>query len=223
MYYAPNCFTLGGSGLTCYPHAGCSGTYDTDVHWNFGFACAIRECSDRKIHKPMALNILIMDRCDWVSGSGYNATSCRDAWTSFGFGERLYGVVNSWGLTDFFSAWDYARMLVGFADPDRPRYPDPAAPVPYKNGINGLEQHELGHVLDLNHTYDCGNNRNALDKKNPDDSTDCDVPPDGPDLEVSRSAGYYTESIEEWNGTQVNQVELAVTAARNRVHDWSCH
>lgn len=184
-HYAANCWDTGVLDASCYPNS-CDGPYlDEGDAWNFGFGCAIRSCEDPKIRKPHTLNIMVMDRCAWDGGISNDTCKLESYSMSFGFGG-----------SDFFTGWDYERMLRGSSVSGLDR-----------EGARGVEPHELGHVLGLVHTNYCSESYNAMD------ISECAVIGGG----LWRGEGY-SEDIQ-----SQHQPDIMVNAARARVIDWSCN
>ncbi|EDM81009.1 putative secreted esterase [Plesiocystis pacifica SIR-1] len=187
--YAANCYDLKpASEEECFPNA-CDGQFeDQDNGWMYGYACAIRSCEDERLRKPHALNVIVTDRCSWdfLTPGGINDDECGLS-LSFGFNDE-----------DFFTGWDYDRMLRYDGHGGRPR-----------SGARGLEPHELGHVLGLGHTYECDQKSNAMHK---DPEGGC-----ASNGQVWRDDGYSTDIA------NVNQVHTMISDARERVIAWSCN
>lgn len=180
----------------CFPTSPGSSTSS----WNNGFAWAIRECEDPRINKPGAMTVVLMDNCKWDDvADAASEASC--AWDtsrqSFGFGEAG---LNSWGNPNFFTAWDIERVFRGIDSMDR-------------RLAQGVEQHEAGHVLGLNHHDKC------VDANNPMYRNGVQDPPCAPgnyDPDTSRFGGYsyYSKATDgDTDGQWVNQVDTMVTAA----------
>jgi hypothetical protein len=212
--YAIGCWSSSTYGATlaerkaaCFPNAcGSPDSDDTeDDAYNEAFGCAIRQCNDRRLRKPHTLNVVVMDRCEWGNG-GVDDASCvvTNKSQSFGFGG-----------TDFFTGWDYGRMLRG----------PHASALSRAWPTNGLEEHELGHVLSLGHTKSCDGGIAQSNEENPMDIDGGDCGADAgspvPWREGPYTTGIYT--ITEVDNDVVDQVEVMVTAARNRVVAWSCN
>lgn len=136
----------------------------------------------------------IMDKCNW--DGGLTNSSCVDT-KSFGFPGP-----------DAVTAWDFDRVLVGDATPGRDRY-----------DVNGLEQHELGHAMDIGHGEVCDTVTEYWLEENPMDldGGNCSGWNNDGDGISWREGGYTTD----FDGT--NQIVIMIEAARDHVKEWSCH
>ncbi len=179
-----------------------------DTKWSRALRKAIDACDDPKLHRRGVLNFYVMDACNWPLSNA----NC---------GART--ISNGLQTPHFSVAMAYERLLRGSATGDR-------------HIANGVEQHEIGHVFGLGHTWDCSSSTDPMEQSAvpkpfcPSLPEATSYPGATPSCSVtsSRTGGFNT-AAREWHEsgsctslTTVNQIDTLVSKAREAQVDWYC-